>query len=656
MTGAFDAGSKHRQKMSMRFLSAGTVAIALAGLTGCSDARLEDRPDPNAKPAKACVPAGTTCPVVFRYPIGNGASSVELRGDFAPGAWMKGVPMQIEGTRFRAEIPATDGAAIQYKFFVNGKDWVTDPFNPNKAADGTGGENSVLSASCDFDYCPVEPSKPVAGSFDWRSAVMYFVFVDRFYDGDKSNNAPVNGVENQANYQGGDWAGVIKKIDDGYFESLGVNALWLTVPADNPSVSGIGHDGHQYSAYHGYWASDLEKPEEHFGSMETLKKLIDRAHARGIKVLFDYAMNHVHDSSPLFKQHPEWFWPLNYDNKTCVCGNGCDWNDSYQQKRCWFTPYLPDWNFTNAAARKYSVDNAIKWVVDTGADGFRLDAVKHIELAWLTDLRARVKKDIEPKSGEHFYMVGETFESANRDILKYYVGDDRLDGQFDFPLRAVLVEKILRRTGTMHDLDSFLSTNDHYYGGIMSTFIGNHDILRTIHVAQDQPWDAWAAGDPWGAPPSLPVNAAPFERVGVAFAFLFTTKGIPLVYYGDEIGLPGAGDPDNRRFMKWPELGDKLSEHQLALQTLIKKLGAIRRDHPALWRGNRTKLSVTDDTYSYAMSDGQEIVYVALNRGDTTGAVGGMPVKGRDLVTGATLAGPQINLPPRSARIVIAEK
>jgi glycosidase len=203
----------------------------------------------------------------------------------------------------------------------------------------------------------------------------------------------------------------------------------------------------------------------------------------------------------------------------------------------------------------------------------------------------------------------------------------------------------------MYDLDSFLATNDNYYPGVMSTFLGNHDIGRIIHVAEDQPWDAWAKGDPWGNPPGLPNYAAPFERVAVGFTFLFTTKGIPLIYYGDEIGLAGAGDPDNRRSMEW----DNFSEHQLMLRAHIQKLGGIRRDHPALWRGVRSTLSVSNDTYAYRMADDVEEVFVALNRADVPGSVDGMPKKGRDLLSGAVVEGPQLNLQPRTAMIIVPE-
>jgi glycosidase len=187
----------------------------------------------------------------------------------------------------------------------------------------------------------------------------------------------------------------------------------------------------------------------------------------------------------------------------------------------------------------------------------------------------------------------------------------------------------------------------------MSTFIGNHDIARVIHSALDQPWGAWDNGDPWNAPPPLPDYAAPFERMAVAFGLLFTTKGIPLVYYGDEIGMAGAGDPDNRRFMQW----EGLSQHQLKLRTHLEKLGAIRKDHPALWRGTRNTLSVSPDTYAYRMADAEsgDEVFVALNRGDQNASVDGMPAKGRDEISGAQLTGPQLSVPPRTIYVVTPE-
>jgi glycosidase len=270
---------------------------------------------------------------------------------------------------------------------------------------------------------------------------------------------------------------------------------------DNTSDKGIGTDGHFYSAYHGYWPTNLDQTEEHFGSWQDLQALVTAAHDHDLKVILDYAMNHVHSSSPVYADHKDWFWPNdNGKGGNCVCGQGCSWDEAAEARRCWFTDYLPDFNFEDAAARKFSVDNAIKWIEDTGIDGFRLDAVKHIADPWLFDMRARVKADIESVTQEHFYMVGETF-TGKQDVIKYYVRPDMLDGQFDFPLRMQMAATVLLRKGSMADLAGFMDQNDNYYGnGIMSTFIGNHDIPRAIHLAEDTPlWgDQWADGKDQG--------------------------------------------------------------------------------------------------------------------------------------------------------------
>jgi glycosidase len=230
----------------------------------------------------------------------------------------------------------------------------------------------------------------------------------------------------------------------------------------------------------------------------------------------------------------------------------------------------------------------IWWWKETGIDGFRLDALKHMHLSWLTDLRARTNTEIDAVTGKHFYMVGETY-TGDKGLIKYYVDPlKKLDGQFDFPQRAEICSKILLRQGSMQELESFLNGNDSYYDkGIMSTFIGNHDLPRVIHLAQDTPlWtDSWDGGKNinWANQPGLPGEQSAFERMAAAFTLLMTTRGVPLIYYGDEIGLPGAGDPDNRRDMQW----SGYSAGQNLLKTHLEKLGQIRKDHVALRRGNR---------------------------------------------------------------------
>jgi glycosidase len=598
------------------------------------------------------------CEHLFTYAAGS-ETSVEVRGDFAPGAWMSGVPLTRQGSEWQATVSIPYDKDVQYKFFVNGTDWLTDPANPNQISDGISGYNSLLSATtCDPWTC--EP--PLFGNFDWRDAVLYFVFVDRFLDGDPGNNgAPTpGGVLPPADYKGGDWAGVRQKIEDGYFTDLGVNTLWLSVPMDNTEQSGVGvgGDSRRYSAYHGYWPERLDEPEERFGTMAELQRLVDSAHAANLKVILDYAMNHVHVSSPVYQAHMNdgWFWPLNDSGVTnCVCGSGCSW-DGAQGKRCWFTDYLPDFNFTNAAAREFSVSNAVWWIQQTGIDGFRLDAVKHIEDQWLRDLRSRVTAEIEPAKGEHFYMVGETF-TGDRGAIAYHVDPAAmLDGQFDFPLRAELVASLLTRQRPLSSLKTFMDGYDTAYGaGIMSTFVGNHDVPRAVHFAQDTPvWqNEWDDGKnrAWDNQPSLPAGTSAFERLANAYTLLFTTKGIPLIYYGDEVGMPGAGDPDNRRMMQWTGY----SAGQTFLRNHIKKLASIRASHPALRRGTRQSLSAATDTFAYKMTLGGEVVYVVINRGESSQQVGGLPGGAlSELISDEPISGPTVTVPARSAMVLVA--
>ncbi len=594
------------------------------------------------------------CAYTFTYQNG-GEQTVDVMGDFAADGWTEGVAMTVVGDVWTADVEIPWDTEVQYKFRIDGENWVLDPENPDTIDDGFGGENSLLSPmTCDPWTC----DSGLTGDFDWRDSVIYFVFVDRFLNGDPQNDGPI-GVEEPADYQGGDWAGVIDKIEEGYFNELGVNTLWISVPMDNTDQSGqgVGGDTHFYSAYHGYWPVDLEAPEERFGSLETLQQLVTSAHEHDLKVIFDYAMNHVHAASPVYMQNPDWFWPNdNGNNGNCVCGEGCGW-DGDEGKRCWFTDYLPDFNFQNADARDFSVDNAISWVLDTGADGFRLDAVKHIEDQWLLDLRARVASEIEPDTGEHFYMVGETF-TGDSDTIKYYVSPQMLDGQFDFPLRMEIASKLLMRQGSMSELEGFMNGNDGFYGSqsIMSTFIGNHDIPRVIHLAEDVPrWDnPWSDGkdQAWGNIPPMVSGESAYERVATGFTLIMTTPGAPLIYYGDEVGLPGGGDPDNRRMMQWS--GYTSGQNKLLMH--LKQLGEIRASHDSTRRGTRQPLSADTDTMVYRMSHGSDEVYVALNRGDSEAMVGGLPSGSLlDELSGQVLNGPTVSVPARGSLVLVPQ-
>jgi len=596
------------------------------------------------------------CDYEFTLPD-SGQTTVEVRGDFGTDTWNQGVAMTKSGGQWSATVPIPYNQQVQYKFVLDGNNWITDPTNPNQIDDGFGGKNSLLAGeTCDKWMCAPQMTNDAIEA--WPDEVLYFVFVDRFLDGDASNNgSPTPGVQKPADYQGGDWKGVMNKLNEGYFNKLGVTALWLTVPVDNTEASGLGvGETNSYSAYHGYWPKDFYKAEEHFGSMADLKALVDLAHTKGIKVLIDYAANHAHDTAPVYQMNKAWFWPNdNGSGGNCVCGQGCGWDDPAKTEKCWFTPYLPDFNYENMDARKYSIDNMIWWVGQTGIDGFRLDALKHMSIGWLTDLRTRVTAEVEGSSGKHFYMVGETYTGDKGLINKYVNPVTMLDGQFDFPLRAEIVSKILMRQGSMQDLEGFMNGNDNAYGiGIMSTFIGNHDLPRPIHAAQNSiyPTDPWNGGKDraWTNQPQLPSETQAFERLANGFTLLLTTRGVPLIYYGDEIGLPGAGDPDNRRFMQW----SGYSAGQTLLRTHIEKLGQIRKDHVALRRGSRTSLWASPDTMAYKMTSGADTVYVVINRGDSQGTVENLPSGAlTNLLTSQSVNGPKLSVPARTSMVLV---
>ena len=625
------------------------------------------------------------CGHTFTYPF-NGESSVELRGDFGgPETWEKGAPMTKQGNAWSVDVNVGFGKQVQYKFYVDNAEWKIDPAQPTVTDSNQNTNNVFAGKTCEPAICEEEGQLP-PGVFDWRDSVIYFVFVDRFFNANPGNDCNIPGVTSTvspgdsrpiANYHGGDWAGVTAKINEGYFNELGVNTLWVTVPFENPNVAGrgVGGDQNMYSGYHGYWPEiDRDNPatlvsEGCFGTFAEFKAMVAAAHAKGLKVLIDYAMVHVHSNSAIVGQHPDWFWPnSNGSGGNCICGQGCSWDTLPDRERCWFTDYLPHWNYTNAAARDFSVAQAVEWVKQTadatgmGVDGFRADAIKHVDISWLTALRAKIKTDITATQTppQRFYMVGETYDFGNRDILKAYVDPStKLDGQFDFPLRRHIVEAVVMRTMNMSDLASFMNGNDYFYGAsaIMSTFIGNHDLPRVIHLADaDTGWPSGQGADgkdrAWSNQPGAVNDLAAFERIANGFAVLYTNRGAPLVYYGDEIGLPGAGDPDNRRFMQW----SGLTPNQTFLRERIKKLADIRSKHPALRRGTRTTLQADADVWVYNRVTSGDTVYVAINRSDSAKEINTLPTAAlTELVTGQAASGPKASIPPRQTRIFVAQ-
>lgn len=497
--------------------------------------------------------------------------------------------------------------------------------------------------------------------FDWRDGVMYFAFTDRFRNGDPSNDAPLDGIDARANYQGGDLRGVLAALREGYFEALGVRTIWLSPVNANTNSPGRGNDGRMYSGYHGYWPSEPRAVEERFGTMEDLRALTAEAHRRGIRVIFDLVQNQLHRDHPYYRDHARDGW-FNGDG-SCVCGGpGCDW-DSHALD-CWFTSYLPDVNWTSMPTVDQMIDDALFWLTEADADGFRVDAVKHMQHIASTTLRARIRENLETGNAR-YYLVGETFtggDQGGRDLIQSYVSERELWGQFDFPIFWATVRAFAQNEGTMGDLDGAVRAGEAtYQNAIMSPFLGNHDVERFI---------SRAAGDlmgntmdqAWNNPPPQPDRDEPYDRLFLALTFILTQPGVPLIYYGDEIGMPGAADPDNRRLMRF---GPDLSPREQRLLERVRVIAHARGTHPGLRRGARRTLHTDGDGYVYARGAGPDLAIVAINRGATTRSVrvnvppelGAEGQTLRDLLGGpsVTISGGAFDVPftPRGAALYV---
>ena len=451
-------------------------------------------------------------------------------------------------------------------------------------------------------------------AFEWRDATLYFAFTDRFVNGDVSNDGATPDVDARVNWAGGDWAGIRDRIEAGYFDTLGVNALWISAVVDNPDGRESGADGRSYTAYHGYFPSAQRDTENHFGTMEDLRDMVDAAHRHGIRVLVDAVGNQIHSSHPWRTERPaDWF------NEPGLCRDNDGWN--VRPETCWFEPYLPDLRYEEPEVPRSVAIDAAWWVSEAHLDGFRVDAVKHMPHEFGYALRAYVDP-LFAQSNASFYMVGETFVGTwspeTGDSLKAYIGPAEIDGQFDFPLYWELLRIVGRGEGGFGDLDRVIVASEGYYGptAVMSTFLGNHDVPRFITHAQGAPpFDLWGNGGQalaWDDAnrPGQPGDALAYDRAVQAFAFLMTMPGVPLIYYGDEIGMPGAGDPGNRRVFS--DAG--LNAHQQRLREAVGALGRFRGQSRAARRGLRRTVLVEDSTYAWVRSAGSEGVVTILSR------------------------------------------
>ncbi len=449
--------------------------------------------------------------------------------------------------------------------------------------------------------------------FNWHDAVIYMAMVDRFNDGNSRNTKTTNhpNVPRLGDWQGGDLQGIIKKIKSGYFDRLGINALWLSPLYQNPRQAWQEYiePRYHFTGYHGYWPIKPRTVDSRFGNLKLVQRLVDLAHQHDIRVILDMVMNHTHKLHPYYRVNNDLYGKLKL-------GNGKEnlrmWNK--HQYTTWFDRFLPSFDFDNPKVTKLLIEDAEWWLEKTGADGFRLDAVKHIPPHFWGNLRKHIREAVGEKRNKKIYMVGESFLSR-REIMKF-VGPNKLDGQFDFPLYNTLLPTFAQGK-SFNSLEVAVKASQKSYGhaSIMSPLIGNFDKPRFMAYADgDIPDPEYDDSRELGInkPPKVNQSNA-YKKLQQAMTFLVTLDGAPMIYYGDEVGLTGAGDPDNRRMMKF---GKKLNRHQENTLEVTQTLIHTRLEHPALRYGSRHAAHVSKNQYVITRAYFEDRVLAAFNQAD----------------------------------------
>ena len=459
----------------------------------------------------------------------------------------------------------------------------------------------------------IEAPLPPEGRFQGFSPedVIYLIMVDRFANGDTSNDDPAisQGLYSRSNrrlYHGGDFQGIINHLP--YLKSLGITAIWITPVYDNTNQA----NGEATSDYHGYGAVDYYGVEEHFGTMQSLRKLVDEAHANGIKVIQDQVANHVGRYHPWVRDPPKPDWlhgsAAEHLDETWQIWALPDPHASSDVKRRvldgWFANILPDMNQDDSDVARYEIQNSLWWVGMAGFDGIREDTLPYVPRTFWRDWSVALKRQY-PK----LRVVGEVFD-PDAAVASFFQGgqkqfdgiDSGIDSVFDYP-NFFAIRDVFAHGRPMENLAKSLAKDRLYANAnVLVPFLGNHDVKRFL-------------SEP-GA------NATELK---LAFTYLLTMRGTPEIYYGDEIGMRGGDDPDNRQDFPggWKSDAQNAFEaagrnvEQAAIFNYVQKLIRLRRKLAPLRLGDFEDLGVTGAAWAFARTVGSEAVIVVFNNGAT---------------------------------------
>jgi len=441
--------------------------------------------------------------------------------------------------------------------------------------------------------------------------VLYLIMIDRFADGDPANNGGIYDRKNKFYYHGGDLQGVIDHLP--YLKDLGVTAIWLTPWYDNyDRLNEIElKEDKPSTGFHGYNPQDFYRVEEHFGSFAKLRELVDAAHRNGIKIIQDQVMNHTGPYHPWVDDPPTPTW-FNGTKAKHLKNSFQTWmlhdlraveSSKHETMEGWFLDFLPDLNQNDPEVSRYLIQNTLWWIGTTGLDGIRMDTWQYVPNSFWHDWTGAVKREFpnfkvvgEVKDGD---VVHTSFFQGGR--VRFDGMDSGLDSLLDFPL-FYPIRHAFAEGKPVDEIPKTLA-KDYLYTNpdILVTLLGGHDDGRFMSE-----------------------KGATIAGLKLANAFVLTTRGVPQLYYGDELAMEGEDEPTTRGDFPGGFPGDRRNAFTAAGRTkdeqelfeYIKRLTTLRRELEPLRSGRLVNLYVSEQQYAYARSAENAAVVVMINNDD----------------------------------------
>jgi glycosidase len=452
-----------------------------------------------------------------------------------------------------------------------------------------------------FAACLLVLTALTVSAQDFKKQVIYQIVTDRFVDGDTTNDNPPQSSglfdstkTNWRLYWGGDLAGIQSKIS--YLKNMGITAIWISPPLDNLNLNIPDTSSNPTSSYHGYGARDFKKIEEHFGSTNNswtaYDNLVSALHSNSMKLIVDFAPNHTNPNNA------GEFGSL-YDNGTFVAAYNNDPNgifhhnaditnfDDRYQVQYDTLEGLADLNQENATVDAY-LKFALQQLQQHGTDGFRIDAVKHVTWGWEYSM-----SNAAFTFGPSFFF-GEWFQGINDTLYhdSFKFANNSGISLIDFPLNQA-IRDVFISNNDFSEINTQLTAEDSNFiwQNDLVTFVDSHDLPRFLSINNNT------------------------NRLNEALAFILTSRGIPVIYYGDEQYLHndtnGGGDPYNRNQMTTFSTGT-------TPYSFIHALAGLRQTNDALAYGSSTERWLNNDVYIYERKFFNDVVLVAINKNDTT--------------------------------------